>query len=502
VAGSTYAVLIAVENYQQLDIRKVPFAVADARAMQDVLVNQMEVPAQNVTLWTDQDVTQNRLNNELPYDVTQLGPDDRFIFFYAGHGFYASGSNRLTTWDSHTFDIEATTTCLDKVLLLPLRKGKCRRSLVFIDACATNFADKQAFSRDVFAGMRKQEFAEFVASTDYAGAFFSCSPTERSHSSPTLQHGIWTYHLVEALQGNAQAAFDRDRRITGDSLKNYLAVTVPKFIREKTQLKAKQRPYAVMASNGAFEILHLPEKQPFASMPTDVDIRFEDSYFRVLETRAFKQLDGFDRKRGHTVPTRQSSNAAAWAGRLLHAAMAEEIGIVEQNSKSVLKLKRRDIRVDVDESNGGTVDTDFFRFSIFADQNPDHPAEVLIERKIILRVSDYELPLGFDEIFPTRVDEIVIPFLLPTGDYDELADALESFADAKGAQFEESRSDQFITLSLPNRGPIIAINTKKEEMVISAPGKSGCLAVIKAIRSESTELLIGTVPRLIGSPAE
>jgi hypothetical protein len=54
------------------------------------------------------------------YDIKQGGPEDQFIFFYAGHGFYATGSNRLTTWDTHTLNITETTVCLEKALFSPL----------------------------------------------------------------------------------------------------------------------------------------------------------------------------------------------------------------------------------------------------------------------------------------------------------------------------------------------------------------------------------------------
>src|ERR1019366_9474765 len=109
--------------------------------MRDVLVQQMQVPSQNITLWADQEATRTRLEEDLRYDIGQLGPDDKFIFFYAGHGFYAEGANRLTTWDTHPFNIAETTTSVDTVLLSPLKNGKCHRSLVFIDACATTFGD-------------------------------------------------------------------------------------------------------------------------------------------------------------------------------------------------------------------------------------------------------------------------------------------------------------------------------------------------------------------------
>ena len=111
MTGSTYALLLGVEHYQQDGLPAVPFAIADAYAMRDILIQQMNVPPENIKLWVDQEATQNRLKQEIPYEIRGLGPEDCYIFFYAGHGFYAAGWNRITTWDTHAFNLADTTTC-------------------------------------------------------------------------------------------------------------------------------------------------------------------------------------------------------------------------------------------------------------------------------------------------------------------------------------------------------------------------------------------------------
>lgn len=274
MAGTTYAVLVAVEHYQQEGMSDVEYAAADATAMREVLIKELLVPKENISLWIDQDATQARLQNDLRYDVEQLGPDDRFIFFYAGHGFYIGGSNHVTTWDSHPANLTATTTSLDEVLLSPLRTGACRQSLVFIDACAALLSDASPLSPDLLAAMDQREFAEFVRSQDYAAAFFSCAPAERSYSSPNLLHGIWTYHLLSALRGKAKEAIQKDRWITGESLRDYLAYVVPRYIREKTNIRGKQRPYAAIHTTGAFEILKVPEPTALAAALPRITLRF------------------------------------------------------------------------------------------------------------------------------------------------------------------------------------------------------------------------------------
>jgi hypothetical protein len=67
--GSTYAVIIAVENYQQSGIKPVKFAAADANAFRALLLQRFLVPEANIKLWIDSDATQNRLLNDLPYEI-------------------------------------------------------------------------------------------------------------------------------------------------------------------------------------------------------------------------------------------------------------------------------------------------------------------------------------------------------------------------------------------------------------------------------------------------
>ena len=255
--GATHAVLIGIETYQQ-GISSVQFAQADAAAMKDVLVQHFGVPAENIALWLDSDATRSAFENDLPYTIRQLSSGDRFIFFYAGHGFYANGTNRLTTWDTHPSNLAGTTVSLEEVLLKPLKDRQDLDSLVFIDACAADLKTSVEQARDMVSDLTPTEFEALVQSTDHAAAFFACSPNEKAYPSDALMHGIWTYHLIQALQGDAEGALDRDRFITGESLKNYLTVAVPAYIRTNTKIQAAQRPYAILSSNGPFSIRQVP----------------------------------------------------------------------------------------------------------------------------------------------------------------------------------------------------------------------------------------------------
>jgi hypothetical protein len=265
--GMTHAVLIGIETYQKQDISSVQYALADAAAMKEVLVQHLGVAPENISLWLDSDATRSALENDLPYMIRGLSPDDRFIFFYAGHGFYANGTNRLTTWDTHPNNLVGTTVSLEEALLKPLKERQGVDSLVFIDACAADLKTSIVQARDIVSDMTRNEFEALVQSTDHAGVFFACSPNEKAYPSDTLMHGIWTHHLIQALQGDAEGALDRDRFITGESLKNYLTVEVPAYIRANTKIQATQRPYAILSSNGPFSIRQLPQADETKSAP-------------------------------------------------------------------------------------------------------------------------------------------------------------------------------------------------------------------------------------------
>jgi hypothetical protein len=263
--GTTHAVLIAIETYQQQGIGSVQFAQADVAAMKEVLIQDLGVPAENITVWLDSRATKAVFENDLPYMIRQLCPGDRFIFFYAGHGFFSNGTNRLTTWDSHPTNLFGTTVSLEDVLLGPLKKQQGVSSLVFIDACAANLKTNLVQARDIISDLTRDEFEALVRSTDHSGAFFACSPNEKAYPSDSLKHGIWTFHLIKALRGEAEDAFHRESWITGDSLRNYLAIAVPAFIRANTNIQGEQRPFAILGSNGVFVVHQVPP--PGATKP-------------------------------------------------------------------------------------------------------------------------------------------------------------------------------------------------------------------------------------------
>ncbi|MBO2945266.1 caspase family protein [Paenibacillus sp. F411] len=250
----TYAVIVAVEQYQ-FQISPVDYAENDARAFFDWLTQDMCVPVDNVNIWLNQQATATALREEIRYEIRNLPEGSRFIFYYAGHAFFANSLNRITTWDTHPTNLHDTTVSMKDVLFEPLQQSQCNQSLIFIDACAT-YIQQQIQSRDLLSDLSNREFIEFVQNSHYQTMFNSCSPGQKSYPSNLLQHGIWTYHLLRALKAEAIEAVFRDQYITDFSLQNYLHQVVPEYIRSNTEHR-RQTPWAQISGTNSFVIREL-----------------------------------------------------------------------------------------------------------------------------------------------------------------------------------------------------------------------------------------------------
>src|ERR1039458_5238430 len=118
--GQVAAIVVGIENYQQRGsgdtLPTVAFAREDAEGFSDVLKSIYPPEKLNTKLLRDSDATCTRLRDELLYTIKSLAPEDLFIFYYAGHGFYGAGGNRVTAWDTNLFNVEGTSLLLREVL--------------------------------------------------------------------------------------------------------------------------------------------------------------------------------------------------------------------------------------------------------------------------------------------------------------------------------------------------------------------------------------------------
>jgi len=463
----TYAIIIAIENYRtpkgSPTIPSVAYALNDANNFRDMLVTSMEVEPSDITMWVDQEAMRTTLENDLPYHLRTLTQNDRFIFYYAGHGFYKDGHNWLTTWDSHPFNLDGTTVSIKDVLLDPLEATGCQESLIFLDCCASELYGLGG-ARDVISDLSDKEFDDFVKTGKYSAIFMSCSPGEKSYGTSVLNAGVWTWHVAHALRGNDGRAIVRDKYITDNSLRNYLSLAVPDFITKQTTIRGSQTPIAKISAGKDFVISKIPDEvvERDKSLP-NLKLLFEDAMLRKIAFMKIKNASGFNK--GYSVPKFRNSTTKSFVQKVFSKEINDELQEVYQNTKTICGLKRNEIQYAEAQDGGGSVDCKYFRFNIYVEQDEKDITQAKVTRTITLRVNRHELPERFDDIFPQQIDELVIP-IEGRVDFDGIINQFENLQEADAGSLKDNPAEgtlEYIT----NTGTSIKVDTYNNELIIT-----------------------------------
>jgi hypothetical protein len=468
------AVIIAIEDYHNKPhIPSVQYARNDAKAFREMLIEHFGYDEGDIVYWIDKDAGQNTLANDLPYYIQQLTEDDEFVFYYAGHGFFQDGHNRLTCWDSHHFNLTGTTVSLKDVLFDPLEKSKCQKSLIFLDCCSSILTDHLKGSRDVITDMDRREFDEFVKTGKYDAMYLSCSPGEKSSSSAKLQHGIWTYHLIKALQGQAPGAIVKDQYITSNSLQNYLSRAIPRFIREEKERFSPQTPYARIAAKNEFVIREIPDDPIDDSLPS-LSFRLGDTHLRkVSETQIRKALP---KGKNWSVPKFVNQTTQRFVQDLFVGESKNEIQEIVNRAIDVFELRDEDFNYGSNR-DGGHIECEYFRFDLSVNQHDSDPSLAVIRREIYPLVSLNSLPTDFDSIFPNRIDELVIP-IDGKINADDLIHKFENFQRKEKGTLKVEKMHGIIEY-ITQAHTSMTVDINAQELIVTKYGFSSPLALIR-----------------------
>ncbi|MEL1248580.1 caspase family protein [Flavobacterium helocola] len=477
IKQKSFAIIIAIEDYRFSDektgINSVKYARNDASKFKKLLKEDFGLLEEDILMWTDKDATKSALEDELKYHIRQLTKENRFYFYYAGHGFYQNGYNKLTCWDSHPDNLDGTTVSIKEILLDPLEASECTQSLIFLDSCST-YLKNNIVARDLISNFNNRELENFLKSEKYHAIFMSCSPGEKSYPNDVLKHGIWTWHLIEALKGNVPEVILKDEFITDTTLKNYLSDSVPKYITQKTIFRNTQKPFAKINSSNDFLIrkIEKPELEINQEFPK-LSLKFDSITLRRIIILDIRSAQGF--KKNHFIPEKNSPSGNSFIQSLFEQELKDEIQEVYVNTKEVLSFRKRQIEYGA-ESGYGNVENDVFRFFIEIEQNPLDPSQAKVTRKLQIRVNRNQLPENFDDIFPNQIDEIVIP-IEGNIDFDELVEKFENLADEDGGKLSDNELKGEIEYQTYS-GLSIKISTKNMELIINPNRDMKCLELI------------------------
>ncbi len=463
-------VAVGVETYQnpptQAEIRSVDWATKDASALASTFRSIFDGECEVDTLvFLDKDASLTTLKRSLSKTIQGLSANDLFVFFYAGHGFQAGGENWLTAWDSDPDELNTSSVQLAAEVLTPLKKSACRKALVFIDACAEDMTD--AASRSLIKNLTADEIEEYLDESDYVGVYLSCSAGQKAWGSPELGHGVFTWHLLQALEGNAPDALLEDRWLTDVSLRDWLDIEVSKWVRLKMTGKS-QTPQAVLTANRTFRIRQVPETLLKPVMLADLALPNLNACLEGVETGAIRSLD---LKPGNSPPKYVNDKGARFIAGLLKPDLIGELDSISKATRERYNLARSDAKPEWDDTGGGIV-APLFTYSIGCEQIEDDLNQYLIRRQLTLNEGWEAEAEGLAEIFTmVEFSTVAVDVDKRRLHYEEVADRLDALKRSGSGDLDEDTDTKRLTYS--REGYTIVVDGKAGRVEIEHDEKVG-----------------------------
>jgi len=228
------AVLVA-PSYRNSGLNSLKFTLADAVELK----GELERQGYKVWLISNTEASADNIRKVLQ-DSKQIldgSTQATLLFGFSGHGFQTkSGKNYLMTYGATPDNVEQGALALDEVEELMTASG-ARRKVILVDACRNDPEAKSSDAARSFAQFREAEGFSVLLSTRPGGFSFE---------DPDLNHGIFTYYILDGLRGKAAG---KDGYVTFYDLQKYVEQSVLTYAMKKDRV---QKPFAMGERSGDF----------------------------------------------------------------------------------------------------------------------------------------------------------------------------------------------------------------------------------------------------------
>lgn len=230
-SSTCYILAVGINQYKNSKLN-LNYARPDAESFSKLMDNKGMQLFKNIELNTlyDHDATRQKILSKLDELAGKISQEDVFIFYYAGHGsmvenrFYFIPTEGLRLYDASALNKEAIEAGL---LQDKFKQIKALKQLIIMDAC------QSGGSVELLAARGASEEKAIAQLSRSAGIHVMASAGSEQFASEFTQlgHGLFTYVLIKALQGEADGA-PKDGKVTIYELKSYIDDQVPEMTRK------------------------------------------------------------------------------------------------------------------------------------------------------------------------------------------------------------------------------------------------------------------------------
>lgn len=261
-----FALVIGVTGYRGFpEGERLNFADDDARLFSETIQRPEcgGFPRENVILLTNEGATRTAIAQAVKTLQNRVDSNENntVYVFFAGHGIadQQSGDAYLMPYDASrelVMDKGFRTSFLIDEICKRLQRGNL---VFFIDAChalsgGIDLLDPTGGESGNMVNLMKNEINDIRSGRTTTMGFFSCQHDQVSYEDPKLGggHGLFTWYLVQAINGAADTigTADRDGRITADEMYDY----VKRRVKAHTEAYPRQQLPDRVNLNADFEL--------------------------------------------------------------------------------------------------------------------------------------------------------------------------------------------------------------------------------------------------------
>jgi hypothetical protein len=439
------AILVAVENYTDRRIPRVKYAADDANDLAAAL-KEIGFDERDIFILVDDKATKTSIESRIKKVTGGLVSDDQLYVFYSGHGFANAGKNFITCRDTDADDL-VTTSIAVEWLFSEFEASESTKIILFLDSCESGMLASSRV-KGILTDLTLDELTKFFQAAEHCVCFASCKAGQCSYWSDNYKHGIWSYHLLEALKANACLAIDRGHFITSYSLQDHLAKEVPRTLRSEQTGVVEQTPWFYGALSSTFLVADVGpifDKRKAKVHPSEDQLRSVIIYSQ--EAYSVKKLSGFI-KGTHHIPQGVYPKAEGFVARIAQKDLERDLELVFERLRNQFNFQRKDLEKRGPAGGSGSIITPLFDYDVSVSQNPDDPSKVIFKYQIgNIREPARILSDQFYEVFGSKFDTVE----LSDGqhiDVKKIVDKIESLHDPQ-IKLAYDSDCTYCTLKLP-----------------------------------------------------
>jgi hypothetical protein len=212
--GKAWAVLVGINAYDDPYIADLKVCVSDVAAIQTALAPSYQTAQLLTDATPDSSPSRANILGALAAMTQAAGENDLLVFYFSGHGTAEDGESYLLPRDARLAALKHTALAMSDVRQL-LDQSQARAKVIILDACHSGVAMGKA------TPLMSAEFIQRVfAEAEGLAIFASCKQGQRSWEWPEQQQSVFTYYLLEALQGKGD--FSRKGFVTVSDASAYV----------------------------------------------------------------------------------------------------------------------------------------------------------------------------------------------------------------------------------------------------------------------------------------